>query len=458
MLCVICRNAKIARLSDNLAIFIYLYYMIEQAPKYNRDKDAIPLMVELQTNGMLKSIQDDYLYWDKIKYKSKEYPPDELWNAVKLHRLLNSNRVDFGNYPFSFVVTDFMQRTLHLFDMHIGGALGSNIGIAETDKTKYIISSLIEESISSSQIEGANTTRKKAKEMIQLEKKPKNKSELMIMNNFITMKYIVQNKEKELTLENILYVHKLITNGTLDSSSEEGCFRENDDVHVVDYTKGEIVHTPPLKKDLESLIDKLCEFFNSDTKDFIHPIIKGCIVHFMIGWIHPFTDGNGRTARALFYWYMLKKGYWLTEYLSISRIIQDTKNQYEKAYLYTESDNNDLSYFITYHIKTMVKAYDALKVYINRKQKEVIQAAKFMKIPEINERTAQLLKLLNDDGDRVLNTKEVEARFNISSFTARSDLKSLVELGFIDTIQVNKKKRNYIKSENFDKIIKKHKI
>ncbi|RKE94672.1 Fic family protein [Ichthyenterobacterium magnum] len=432
--------------------------MIEQAPKYNRDKDAIPLMVELQTNGMLKSIQDEYLYWDKIKYKSKKHSSEELWNAIKLHRLLNSNRVDFGNYSFSFVVTDFMQRALHLFDMHIGGTLGSNIGIAETDKTKYIISSLIEESISSSQIEGANTTRKKAKEMIQLEKKPKNKSELMIMNNFITMKYIVQNKERELTTENILYIHKLITNGTLGSLNEEGFFRENDDVHVVDYTKGEIVHTPPLKEDLEKLIDELCVFFNSDTENFIHPIIKGCIVHFMIGWIHPFTDGNGRTARALFYWYMLKKGYWLTEYLSISRIIQDTKNQYEKAYLYTESDSNDLSYFITYHIKTMIKAYDALKVYINRKQKEVIQAAKFMKIPQINERTAQLLKLLNDDSDRVLNTKEVEARFNISSFTARADLKSLVELGFIDVIQVNKKKRNYIKSEKFDKIVKKYKI
>jgi len=68
----------------------------------------------------------------------------------------------------------------------------------------------------------------------------------------------------------------------------------------------------------------------------------------MIGWIHPFTDGNGRTARALFYWYMLKKGYWLTEYMSKSRIIQDTKKQYEKAYLSTKSDDNDLSYFISY--------------------------------------------------------------------------------------------------------------
>jgi Fic family protein len=67
----------------------------------------------------------------------------------------------------------------------------------------------------------------------------------------------------------------------------------------------------------------------------------------MIGWIHPFTDGNGRTARAIFYWYMLKKGYWL-ENLSISRIIKDTlKLNMKKSILYSEADGNDLGYFIT---------------------------------------------------------------------------------------------------------------
>ncbi|AWW00417.1 Fic family protein [Arcticibacterium luteifluviistationis] len=432
--------------------------MIEQAPAYKNEENTISLMVELQSNGILKNIQDEYLYWDKVKYKSKKYSPEELWNAVKLHRVLKSTKIGFGKYAFSYVITDFMQRALHQFDMHIGGTLGSNIGIAETDKTKFIISSLIEESISSSQIEGANTTRKRAKEMIQLEKKPKSKSEIMIMNNFITMKHIVQNKDKELTPENILYIHKLISNQTLDDPEDEGQFRDNNEVHVVDYTKGEIVHNPPAFEELESLIEELCTFFNNDTKDFIHPIIKGCVIHFMIGWIHPFTDGNGRTARALFYWYMLKKGYWLTEYLSISRIIQDTKVQYEKAYLYTESDENDLSYFITYHIRTMEKAYDALKEYISRKQKEVSQAGKFMKIPLVNERTAQILKILNDDPDRIFSTKEIESRFNISNFTARSDLKSLVKLGFLEAIQVNKKKQNFIKSKDFDKMVKQSKL
>lgn len=430
--------------------------MIENSPAYTKNEDTIPLMVKLQGNGILKNIQDNYYYWDKIKYKSKDCKPEELWNAVKLFRYLRSNTLTFGKHSFSYMITDYMQRALHQFDLHIGGTLGSNIGIAETDKTKFVISSIMEEAISSSQMEGANTTRKKAKEMIQQEKKPKNKSEQMILNNFITMKHIVQYKNEDITPDKILYIHKLIANNTLEDIKDEGRFRDNDEIHVVDHTNGEIVHTPPSKEELEILIKDLCDFFNNDSEIFTHPIIKGCIIHFMIGWIHPFTDGNGRTARALFYWYMLKQGYWLTEYLSISRIIKDTKSQYEKSYLYSEIDDNDLGYFITYHIKTMEKAYEALKEYISKKQREVFQAAKFMKIPNVNDRMAQLLKILNDDGDRVLNIKEVESRFNISNYTARTDLKTLVNLGFLEIIQVNKKKQNFIKSRKFNENLEKY--
>ena len=143
---------------------------------------------------------------------------------------------------------------------------------------------------------------------------------------------------------------------------------------------------------------------------------------------------------------------------SISRIIKDTKIQYEKAYLYTEIEENDLTYFISYHIKIMEKAFVALKEYINHKQKEVFQAAKFMKIPGVNERMAQILKIIHEDPDRILNTKEMESRFSVSNYTARTDLKSLVELGFLETIQVNKQKQNFVKSLNFENTLNKYKL
>jgi Fic family protein len=432
--------------------------MLEKAPEYNKANDDIPLMVKLQLDGSMQKIQDDYLYWDKLKYKAKDCKPLELWAAVKLFRRIRANRVNFGKHQFMYVITDYIQRALHQFDMHIGGTLGSNVGIAETDKTKFMISSIMEEAISSSQMEGANTTRKQAKEMIRQEKRPRTKSEQMIFNNFNTMQHIVQHKDEDITPEKILYIHQLISNKTLDDASDEGKFRTTNDVHVINHANSEIVHTPPDEEELQPLINDLCRFFNTEDQNFIHPIIKGCVIHFMIGWIHPFTDGNGRTARALFYWYLLKKGYWLTEYLSISRIIKDTKVQYEKAYLYTEIDENDLSYFIIYHIKTMEKAFDALKIYINKKQREVFQATKFMKVPGVNDRMAQILKIVYEDDERILNIKEMEARFNVSNFTARTDLKALVELGFLDVIHVNKKKQNFIKSSAFDKVLKKYKL
>ncbi len=431
--------------------------MVERPPHITMTTDdIIPIMVKLQMNGDLTPIINEYQYWDKVKYKAKTISPVELWSAVKLHRKLRYTSLRFGGYTFNFMVTDAMQRSLHEADLHIGGNLGSNTGIAETDKTKFVVNSIMEEAISSSQIEGAITTRKQAKDMIRQEKRPKNKSEQMIMNNFITMKHIVHHKNEDLSPEGILHIHQIISKGTLDENDDEGRFRITDDIHVVNHSNSEVVHTPPNAQELKELIRDLCNFFNHDTSNFIHPIVKGCIIHFMIGWIHPFVDGNGRTARALFYWYMLRQGYWLTEYLSISRIIQENKAQYEKAYLYTETDENDIGYFIHYHIKTMEKAYTALKQYISRKQQQVSQAAKFMKIPGINDRMAQILKIIYDDGERVLSIKEIENRFNISRFTASTDLKALSEFGFLDVIQVNKKKRNYIKSNQFDRLINRH--
>ena len=273
------------------------------------------------------------------------------------------------------------------------------------------------------------------------------------MNNYNTMQHIVQHKHEPLTPESLQYIHQLIAYKTLDLPEEEGAFRTHNDIYVVDFTNSEVVHTPPDAAEIPMLIAQLCAFFNTDSHTFIHPLIKACVLHFMIGFIHPFADGNGRTARAVFYWYLLKSGYWLTEYLSISRIIKETKKQYEKAFLYTEADENDLSYFITYQLKAMEKAYDALKNYINRKQKEIFQASQFMKITGVNDRMAQIIKIIYDDPERVLSIKEIENCFLISNHTARTDLKQLVDLGFLEVIPVNKKKHSYIKSALFYKLL-----
>lgn len=417
---------------------------------------AFGLMNSKEGRDLIQSINEKYLYWDKVKYRpiSEKYGAVDLWNAVKISRSVHAKQLQFGNYSFIFNTTDWILQVLHEIDLNFAGTLGATGEISQEDKQRYLISSIMEEAIASSQMEGASTTRKKAKEMLRKEEKPRNKSEQMIVNNYNTIRHIVQNKKEKLTLERLLEIHSLMASNTLDDRLEEGKFRTANDIYVVNHSDSEVVHTPPDFKDVPELINQLCDFFNNDNPHFfIHPIVKGIIIHFMMGYIHPFTDGNGRTARALFYWYVLSKGYWMTEYLSISRLIAKSKNQYEKAYLYTESDANDLTYFITYNLKTMNLAYVELKNYIERKIKEKQSTLIFQRLPSVNERQAEILRLLYNNGDLLFTVKELENRFRVSNQTARTDLQGLMALGYLELVQVNGKKKAFIKGSQFGKLL-----
>lgn len=436
---------------------------IEKAPnwfdeRYYNQGQAIRVGERNSTDELVRRINKSYSYWDKVKYQSTELDiePEVLWSIVKLSRVLNAKEVKFGEYTFSYNMTDPMQKALHEFDLHIGGSLGARSIIPDEDKHRYLVSSIMEEAIASSQIEGAVTTRKKAKEMLRKNIRPKNKSEQMIVNNYETIRHIVETQREPVTREKLFEVHRSITHQTMDDPDDEGRYRDNNDVNVVDAIDGEIVHTPPDFRDVPELMEGLLHFFNhNDPENFIHPIVKACIIHFMIGYIHPFVDGNGRTARSLFYWYLLKNGYWLTEYLSISRLIVKSKNQYAKAFIYSEVDDNDLTYFLNYKMKVMKRAFDDLQEYIQRKIKEKKQSSDFQKINGINERQALILKWLVEEPDLLFSVKEIETRFNVSNHTARTDLTGLESLGYLNTIDLNKKTRGFSRSSQFNRLLEK---
>ncbi len=432
---------------------------IEKAPDWFKDElynKATDLRKSQNFDHLINHINEQYMYWDKVKYQKTDpaIAPELIWTLTKLSRI-NSEKVKFGKHKFKFNLTNQIQRGLHEFDLHIGGNLGAKSVIPEDDKKRYLISSIMEEAIASSQIEGAVTSRKKAKEMLRKNMTARNKSEQMIVNNYRTIKHIVDIQNEPITKDKIFEIHKLVTAQTLDDREDEGSLRMDNEINVVDVIDGEVVYTPPDFKEVQGLMDELFVFFNGNNQSpFIHPIIKGCIIHFMIGYIHPFVDGNGRTARALFYWYLLKNGYWLTEYLSISRLIVRSKNQYAQAFIYSEIDENDLTYFIRYKIKTIQLAYNSLKEYIDKKIKEKRQLVNFQRIKGINERQAQIMKWIYEE-DLVFSVKEIENRFSVANQTARTDLSELVNKGYLEEINLNKKTKGFCRPPNFEKLLKK---
>ena len=435
---------------------------MEKAPKISWD-DITKAMLKLQQNNKLAlaidQLNDQYLFWDKAKYKhvpginSKK----ELWTLITADRVKKCVPVQYWEkFKIHFSLTNQMQRLCHQFDKDFRGSQMSSSPIPEANKEKYLISSLIEEAISSSQMEGAVTTRKVAREMLSKNLSPKDKSQQMIFNNYQTIRFIVANQQQPLSEDLLLEIHRLMTIDTLNNPKEIGCFRQNDEVVVQNQITGKVGHIPPTAAELPVLIAELCQFFNENTTEpYIHPIIKGIIIHFMVAYIHPFVDGNGRTARALFYWYMLKQGYWLTEYLSISHIIYAAKPSYEKSFLYAETDQNDIGYFITYNLRVIELAYQSLQDYIKRKKQEQQTSYKFLAIPNINMRQAEIIKMFEDNPQEMIVVKDLQTKFLVSPTTAKTDILPLVEMGLLKEIALNKVKKAYLKGDAFDNILSK---
>ena len=450
--------------------------MIELPPKIDKKTLVNALLKGIDPNIMpvVDRVNADYEYWDKAKYKKlpEGFTPQMLWANVKASRLrsmipvwnkysinlcvtsqmnvkasrLRSMIPVWNKYGINLCVTSQMQRLCHEFDMKFGSFWEVEGNTQSSEKKYYLSSSLMEEAIYSSKMEGASTTRIIAKDMLRKKKSPQNKSQQMIVNNYNTIQYIVEHKDEPLTEELLLTIHRLMTEKTLDNPEDAGRFRTNDKVVVADMVEGDIIYTPPSFQEIPEFVESLCDFFNNDNpRTFIHPIIRGIIVHFMLAFMHPFVDGNGRTARALFYWYMLKEGYKLTEYMSISRVIAKSKSNYEKAFRYVENDGNDMGYFVAYNLGALEISFQQLRDYIQRKQREKSAASSFMMAGNINQRQALVLQRLKEEPETIFTVKDVQEQFSVSSMTARKDLSDLVKQGYMTEIALNKVTRGYIK-------------
>src|SRR5258708_3942640 len=256
--------------------------------------------------------------------------------------------VDKNGRPFTYSVPDLAQQHLHTIDQSLSGLITLSEEVTSpSTRDRYIVSSLIEEAITSSQLEGASTTRQVAKEMLRSGRPPKDKSERMIVNNYLAMQAVGDLRDTPLTPERVLELHRVVTRNTLGSPDAEGRLQTPGEDRVEVWIGDQIVHFPPKAGELPARLQLMCDFANGSTgSGFVHPVVRAIILHFWTAYDHPFEDGNGRTARALFYWSMLSSRYWLAEYLTISTILRKAPLQYSRSFLYTESDDNDLTYFL----------------------------------------------------------------------------------------------------------------
>jgi Fic family protein len=385
------------------------------------------------------TVRGKYLHWDKLLHHT---PPEGMshrdwWFAMKMARAGSSKRTplqDEAGNPFEYLLVEPIPERLHEIDLAAGGRIQMPEQITNPEtKDRYYVGSLIEEAITSSQLEGATTTRRVAKDMLRSGRPPRDRSERMILNNYLTMRRIGEVKDDALTKDLVFDLHRLVTEDTLDDPSAAGRLRGPDERVVVGDEYGEVFHDPPDAVELDQRMSAMCDFANGRTPDgFVHPAIRSMLLHFWLSYDHPFVDGTGRTARALFYWSMLHHGYWLFELISISHVIRKAPTQYGLAFLYTETDENDLTYFILYHLDVIRCAIDELHEYIKRKSAELKSIEHSLKgVQELNHRQRDLIShaLRHPGGQYTIQSHRVS--HNVVYETARTDLLDLQQRGLL---------------------------
>lgn len=394
----------------------------------------------MEITRLHKSFQDRYLNKLEIGFRLPgDLNLEDVWEKVLAARRASAEvlpLLDEHGRNFWFVNTKPLQAKLHHIDSQGKDSL-YRLFEREIER-ELVLDSIIDEAWASNVIEGAYTTHKRAQDLVRNNLPPKDKNDLMMKNNYQAMLYLIEHRKVDFSLELICEIHRIITENTLEDQEHAGRFRD-DEVFIRDKV-GNVIFKPMLPGLIKQNMEILINWANAtQEEDFIHPITKASIIHFYLAYVHPFFDGNGRTSRALFYFYLLKNRYDFFRYFSISAIIAKRREKYYKAIKDVEDYDNDVTYFLLYSSDIVLKSIDEITDKIVKKfQSDIISKRIDKKGIYLNKRQRKVIKYAIEDDLKAITTRKYQKIFKVSYGTARSDLNELVEYGLFKKSKVGK--------------------
>ena len=375
----------------------------------------------------------NYYTREEIGYRiSPDVKLDEFWPKLVSFRQTKAEFLPFKDQagkPFWFVLTPKLQEYLHQVDSRGKDSLYSVV--KEEIQAELTEQALVEEAMFSSVIEGAFSTIARARELIVEGKQPRDTSDQMVANNGRVMRYVLEQRETPCSIELMHTIQRMVTEKTLQNEADAGRFRDGP-VYVVNQRRETIYEAPPANT-VHSSMESLIGWINEGAQQpFIHPILRAAIIHTYFVYVHPYVDGNGRTARAMFYWYLLKHGYEFFRYFSISSIIQETRGRYYKSLKDMEDDEADLTYALLYLAEAVVKAIDVILQRITERYRRDLLFANIRERNLIlNERQMRFLKYLAISREKRGAMAKYQRDFKVVYETARRDLAQLEARGIL---------------------------
>lgn len=413
--------------------------------------------MSLAGTPLIRDITDKYRPWPKVRAIARDKGLDPLlaWIATKWQRRAMWRPLPLrseAGQPFMLAQTGSISEQLHRLDRETGGggsvALDREHGVFSDEETqrRFLIRSMMDEAIDSAIMEGARTSIRAARELLRSGRPPRDKHEQMVANNYEAMRRIKGWIERPLSIEMLVEIQSILTTGALDDDAPRDgsgrLRRPGEVVDVVDKRSHDVVYTPPMAEQMPQRLQSVCDFANAShvAGTFLHPIIKACVLHFMIGYEHPFVDGNGRTARAVFYWCALRHGYRIVEFLSISELIRAASASYPHAYMNVESDDNDITYFVLYKLDIIRRALERLAGYLAEEEKRILDSRRLLRLDsKLNLRQRLLLEFAIKNPTAEFSAQSQATVYGVTQMTARADLEHLRRRRFLRSFKVGKK-------------------
>lgn len=372
---------------------------------------------------------DPYLPWEEIRRQPQPegISHEAWWSALKMARASRLQAVplhDRRGNPFKFNMPHEVLATLHELDRQGGSAPVGPRGVE-----RLAASARLEEAISSAQLAGADTGYDVAKEMLRTGRAPRGRSERMVANHDRALQRAAEFRDRALSSEILLGLHQCLTEGALDDAGAVGRFRSQGEGAPVLEEDGMIRPEPPPARELPERMEAMCAFANGQTPAyFIHPAIRAMILHFWLAHDRPFLGGNGRAARVLFLWAMLRQGYRLAEFVSISSVLRRAPARYARAFLLVETDENDLTYFLLHQAEVLRTAEADLRRDVRRSTQEVAEAEQRLRgFAELNPRQQVLIAHALRKPETRYRIANHQHSHGVTHQTARDDLFDLAQ-------------------------------
>ncbi|MDD3647201.1 MAG: Fic family protein [Candidatus Dojkabacteria bacterium] len=248
-----------------------------------------------------------------------------------------------------------------------------------------------------------------------------------IANYREVISYIDKLRKKKIDRDLIFSIHSRVMKGIL-PPNELGKYRTCAEA-LINSDTYEVVFEPVESEFVEGEMENLFEWLDSDLVSEVHPVVKAGVIQYEIARIHPFTDGNGRTARLIATYSLYAEGYDIKRFFSLEEYYDQNLEDYYKALESVEQNHDDMTYWLEFFAKGLSQELQRIKDNVlnlstdSRRRKNLGQIA-------LNERQIKIIDFIHEKG-RIRNKDWQNMFWDVSDDSILRDLKDLMKKGVV---------------------------